>query len=66
MATRIIPIVMVQRYDPSLGSWLYTRVVNRAVTHKVQAAVPLEPADVEAFRLDADKVLREQEAGAAA
>jgi len=56
MAAKIIPLVMIQRYG----------LVNRAVTHKVQSETPLEAVDVEAFRQDADKVLREQEQGAAA
>lgn len=60
-----VPLVLIERCGAALNQILYTRILGRAVTHKAKSDEPLERVDLEAFRVDPDKVLGNQEGDAA-
>lgn len=56
------PLVLIERTGSGLNQVKYSRILNKVVTHAATSEDPLERADVEAFRVDPDKVLGDQEA----
>jgi len=61
MSTRTpVALVLIERTGAGLTNVQYTRILNRASTHVIQSGEHLERADIEAFRVEPDKILSEQ------